>query len=133
MKDSVVKYHFPSIDVLRFFAAISVVVYHCIEHYSWDDFPTKFGMLWFRIGWMGVDIFFVISGFVISLAAFTQIDRSGEKKFARNFLLKRVSRIVPLHYLTLLIFIIFITPSLIFNHFFSIFSLICFLCITYLI
>lgn len=117
MNNLVVKYHFPSIDILRFFAAISVVVYHCIEHFSWSHFPTKYGMLWFQMGWMGVDIFFVISGFVISLAAFSQIDRNGERAFHRTFMAKRLCRIVPLHYLTLLIFIIFITPGVIYNNF----------------
>jgi len=117
MNDSVVKYHFPSIDILRFFAAVSVVIYHCIEHFSWDLFPTKYGMLWFRMGWMGVDIFFVISGFVISLAAFSQIDRHGNAAFSINFMKKRLARIVPLHYLTLLVFIIFISPSLIHSGF----------------
>lgn len=117
MADSQVKYHFPSIDILRFFAAMSVVVYHCIEHFSWTTFPTDYGTFWFRMGWIGVDIFFVISGFVISLAAFSQIDRNGVKGFRRAFMKKRLCRIIPLHYLTILIFIIFLSPSLIYNHF----------------
>ncbi len=49
-----VKYHFDSIDILRGFAAISVVVYHIIEHFNWSSFPTNWPWLWFRFGWMGV-------------------------------------------------------------------------------
>ena len=33
------KLNFPQVDVLRGFAAVSVVVYHVIEHFGWADFP----------------------------------------------------------------------------------------------
>ena len=55
--------YFPSIDILRGFAALSVVVYHVIEHFKWIDFPTQGPLVWFRIGWMGVDLFFCYIGF----------------------------------------------------------------------
>ncbi|MBX9000478.1 acyltransferase [Klebsiella aerogenes] len=117
MEKTVVRYHFPAVDIVRFFAAISVVVYHCIAHFSWDDFPTKYGMFWFRMGWVGVDIFFVISGFVISLATFSHLDRNGTSSFRIDFMKKRIARIVPLHYLTLIIFIVFSSPALIYKDF----------------
>lgn len=112
-----VKYHFDSIDILRGFAAISVVVYHVIEHFNWTSFPTNWPWLWFRFGWMGVDMFFVISGFVIAMSAFNQLDRSGKDKFFFPFMKRRINRIIPLHYLTLAVFVIFISPYLLFNHF----------------
>ncbi|MFZ4834139.1 acyltransferase family protein [Rouxiella sp. Mn2063] len=114
-----IKHQFDSIDILRGFAAISVVVYHVIEHMNWKEFPTTGILSWFRYGWMGVDLFFVISGFVISLSAFNQINKNGSHHFKREFLSRRVRRIVPLHYLTLFIFIAFISPTVIFNHFFT--------------
>lgn len=112
-----VKYHFDSIDILRGFAAISVVVYHVIEHFNWTSFPTTWPWLWFRFGWMGVDMFFVISGFVIAMSAFNQLERSGKDNFIVPFMKRCLLRIVPLHYLTLAVFVIFISPQLIFNHF----------------
>ncbi|MBN5273128.1 acyltransferase [Serratia marcescens] len=112
-----VKYHFDSIDILRGFAAVSVVVYHVIEHFNWTSFPTNWPWLWFRFGWMGVDMFFVISGFVIAMSAFNQLDRSGKDKFFVPFMKRRLNRIIPLHYLTLVVFVVFISPYLIFNHF----------------
>lgn len=51
------KITFPNIDLLRGFAAISVLIYHVIEMTSWKDFPATGILSWFRIGWMGVDIF----------------------------------------------------------------------------
>ncbi|WJM84523.1 acyltransferase [Dickeya chrysanthemi] len=117
MENNSIRYHFSSIDLVRFFAAISVLVYHCIAHFSWTDFPSKFGMFWFQMGWVGVDIFFVISGFVIFLAAFSYIDRNGTGSFITDFMKKRIHRIVPLHYLTVVLFVIFIAPNLIFTNF----------------
>lgn len=110
--------HFDTIDILRGFAAISVVVYHVIELFQWNSFPASWPWLWFRVGWMGVDLFFVISGFVIGLSAFSEIDKRGEDDFRQGFFKRRLARIVPLHYLTMLVFIAFISPHLLFQHLF---------------
>jgi peptidoglycan/LPS O-acetylase OafA/YrhL len=106
--------YFPTIDVLRGFAALSVVIYHVIEIFGWAEFPWTGPLLWFRIGWMGVDLFFVISGFVIGLAAFSGIDKHGSSEFRGHFFKRRLTRIVPLHYLTVLVFSVFIQPEILF-------------------
>jgi peptidoglycan/LPS O-acetylase OafA/YrhL len=79
-----VKNHFPLLDPLRFGAALSVAVFHqmfwswawssigvppAFEHYVAADvlFPSAAPFTWF--GWVGVEIFFVISGFVIANSA----------------------------------------------------------------
>lgn len=118
MSKTVAVDYFPAIDLLRGFAAMSVVVYHFIEHYQWKAFPVEGWMIWFRIGWMGVDLFFVISGFVIALAAFASIDKYGLQRFRMRFMRRRFARIAPLHYLTLLVFALFITPDLLYQNFF---------------
>jgi peptidoglycan/LPS O-acetylase OafA/YrhL len=117
MTSSATPSYFDNVDVLRGFAALSVVVYHVIELFEWTEFPSTGPMVWFRSGWMGVDLFFVISGFVIGLSAFSEIDRSGAGNFQRPFFARRLARIVPLHYLTMLVFVAFIVPELLFNHF----------------
>jgi peptidoglycan/LPS O-acetylase OafA/YrhL len=61
------------------------------------------------MGWMGVDLFFVISGFVIALSALNLIDRD-PAGYARTYCTRRVARIVPLHYLTCLFWLVFIMP-----------------------
>jgi peptidoglycan/LPS O-acetylase OafA/YrhL len=111
--------YFPTIDILRGFAAISVVVFHVIELFEWTAFPLTSPLVWFRVGWMGVDLFFVISGFVIGLAAFSGIDKHGTHDFRGNFCRRRLIRIVPLHYLTMLVFVVFITPTLLFDNFWN--------------
>ena len=105
--------YFSHINLLRGFAALSVVVYHVIELFPWKDFPIKPSVfLWFRVGWMGVDLFFVISGFVIMLSALklqqTETVISAKKIFIR----RRAARIIPLYLLTGTIFIIFIKPEI---------------------
>ena len=119
MKQSTPPSYFETVDVLRGFAAVSVVVYHVIELFHWKTFPSTGPLLWFRAGWMGVDLFFVISGFVIGLSAFSEIDKRGPWHFQGTFFARRVTRIVPLHYLTMLAFVVFISPELLFTNFWT--------------
>ena len=68
------------INGLRAIAVLSVVFYHA------DFFFVKGG-------WLGVDIFFVISGYLISNIIISELN---EQNFTfRNFYLKRVRRILP--------------------------------------
>ncbi len=103
--DSRQSVYYPSIDILRGFAALSVVIYHVVTFWDWQTFPTTGPLAWFRIGWLGVDLFFVISGFVIGLSALAGIDRAGTRGFRAPFWRRRLARIVPLHYLTCLVFV----------------------------
>lgn len=82
--------YYPALDVLRGLAICFVVFYH------------NFGSLsFFRFGWMGVDLFFVLSGYLIT----DLLLKSRENKFFfRNFYIRRILRIFPLYYLVLLLF-----------------------------
>ncbi len=73
------KYH-PDIDGLRALAVLSVVIYHA--------FPE-----WLEGGFVGVDIFFVISGYLISTIIFTNLEK--ERFGFREFYVRRVKRIFP--------------------------------------
>lgn len=106
--------HFPMIDVLRGFAALTVIVYHVIEHLAWKDFPLK-GLIgdWFQLGWMSVDLFFVISGFVIVLSAVKSYEKfESPRVFQQNYIRRRFARIVPLHFLTCGVFLFFVMPEM---------------------
>jgi peptidoglycan/LPS O-acetylase OafA/YrhL len=110
---------YPGLDLLRGFAAVSVVIYHVIEHFNWTSFPIdNMVCLWFRLGWIGVDLFFVISGFVIVSSALKLIEQNPEG-FVRTFCKRRLARIVPLHYLTCILWVIFIAPALLFHPMFG--------------
>jgi hypothetical protein len=76
------------IDGLRAIAVLSVVIFHA--------FPTLL-----KGGFIGVDIFFVISGFLISQILFSNLEK---KKFSLiDFYSRRINRIYPA-LLTVLIF-----------------------------
>ncbi|WP_129777880.1 acyltransferase family protein [Peristeroidobacter soli] len=88
----------PGLDLLRFFAACIVMVFH-LAFWSWA-FPTgqvaiaSHGVANFKdwttlapFGWAGVQIFFVISGFVIVVSA--------ERSSAYKFFVSRFTRLVP--------------------------------------
>ncbi|WP_427022972.1 acyltransferase family protein [Aureimonas ureilytica] len=82
------------IQYLRGIAALMVAVFHAfelIERQSGIANP-------FKVGALGVDIFFVVSGFIIFVAAEKSEPRPGD------FMLRRILRIVPLYWaLTLFI------------------------------
>lgn len=101
--------YFDNINLLRAFAALSVLVYHVIEFFPWKSFPITGPLLWFRIGWLGVDLFFVISGFVITLSA-SQLFESHGNKFYKIYLRRRIARIFPLYLLTGVLFVLFCEP-----------------------
>lgn len=102
---------FPAIDVLRAVAALLVLAYHVIEIGKWTSFPVSGPLLAARVGWMGVDLFFVISGFVIGLSALQGYAKEGPA-FRQTFVRRRIARIVPLYALTALIFLLLVEPSL---------------------
>lgn len=69
------------IDGLRAFAVLIVIFFH-------------FGVVGFGAGFIGVDIFFVISGFLITRLIAHEFDSTGKFSFA-NFYLRRVRRLMP--------------------------------------
>ncbi len=86
--------HFKQLDGLRFVAVFLVLIIH---------FATIIGMH-FSAGYYGVELFFVISGFLI-----TTILLKTEEPFGiayKKFIGRRTLRIFPIYYLT--IFILFI-------------------------
>lgn len=94
-----------SLQILRALAALFVFVFH-----YFDALQNDFGIFEnnpFPLGAFGVDIFFVVSGFIICFA-------SQNETSAGDFFLKRLCRIVPLYWLlTLGVFAIaMVAPSL---------------------
>lgn len=77
----------PSLDVLRG-VAILVVIGHHLRYYR----------VWTQVGWIGVDLFFVLSGFLISGLLFHEIQLTGNLDW-RRFMLRRGLKIWPTFYL----------------------------------
>jgi peptidoglycan/LPS O-acetylase OafA/YrhL len=96
--------HLPSLQILRFVAAFLVVLSH-----AGSGIAIEYGLLTnpFGFGAAGVDIFFVLSGFIIS---YTSDPARGFTHFAR----RRIARVVPLYWIltVALIVVALVKPSL---------------------
>ncbi|HCR1927425.1 hypothetical protein AF35_00289 [Enterobacter roggenkampii CHS 79] len=93
-----------SIQYLRGIAAILVVGFHFRGNLN-DIYPIKnFGDLMFISGSFGVDLFFMISGFIIALST-----AKSEDNMLTKYVVKRFFRIYPLFIITLAIFYLFQT------------------------
>lgn len=103
--------NYPLIDVLRAVAALLVVIYHVIVVGHWAFATDVEWTRIFNIGWIGVDCFFVISGFVITLSALKDFERL-PMDYRAGFALRRLARIVPLYVLTMVLYIFLVKPEL---------------------
>ena len=90
--------HLPSLDGLRAFAIGLVLIAH-VQHTT--DFPQQLPALLGDLGNLGVRIFFVLSGFLITHLLIRETARNGTISL-RQFYLRRTLRIFPAFY-TLLI------------------------------
>lgn len=102
--------HFPHIDLLRAVAALLVVVYHMDALGSLALRGDVWWTLPFRYGWVGVDLFLVISGFVITLSAAKAYGRAPQS-FKWLFMQRRLRRLLPLYALTCVIFLFLVRPE----------------------
>ena len=66
----------------------------------------------FGIGWIGVDLFFVISGFVIALSLLRTIENFGIDNYKKTYFINRLARIVPLYFLTSWCYLVLVAPQL---------------------
>ena len=83
------------ITALRFGAAIWVAIYTFWENLAGAGPSNLVGK-----GYLGVELFFVLSGFILS---HVYLQAAGEKRFSyRGFLWARVARVYPLHLFTLI-------------------------------
>jgi peptidoglycan/LPS O-acetylase OafA/YrhL len=91
---------FGGLDGLRFFCIFAVVWHHSIEEISF-----------FRIskyGFLGVDLFFVMSGFLIVILLLREKEKKGNISL-KSFYIRRALRIFPLYYGFLLVMVVVYT------------------------
>src|ERR1043166_4950156 len=82
-------HNIPALDHLRALAITLVFIYHyrLFPHPEWVDTIGSFG-------WTGVDLFFVLSGYLIAGQLFSQVHQYGRISLG-DFYLKRFFRIIP--------------------------------------
>jgi peptidoglycan/LPS O-acetylase OafA/YrhL len=92
--------HYVQLDGLRGLAILMVMAYHfCLPHPDFHSRDSGFLLQLAQGGWMGVDLFFVLSGFLITGIL---METRTQQHYFRNFLGRRFLRIWPLYYLSLL-------------------------------
>jgi peptidoglycan/LPS O-acetylase OafA/YrhL len=100
----------PELDGLRGLAVLLVVLHHFIpvqDAESHAGFVTSLESF-FHVGWTGVDLFFVLSGFLIGGIL---LDTRESPRYFRTFYIRRIHRIFPLYYLWIgVYFLIAYTP-----------------------
>ncbi len=104
----------PALDGVRGVAVLLVFFHHLIlasgidQDFWWDRQVFKLA----HSSWLGVDLFFVLSGFLITGIL---LNSKGSKQYFRNFYGRRVLRIFPLYYgyliLALLLFPLWLPPE----------------------
>jgi peptidoglycan/LPS O-acetylase OafA/YrhL len=90
------------LDHLRAFAITFVFIYHYqfFGHPEWESNSIS------GFGWTGVDLFFVLSGFLISSQLFAGVAK-GQAIHLSEFFIKRFFRIIPPYLVILLLYVFF--------------------------
>lgn len=102
-----------AVQELRAFAALLVVVHHAlstVEQYQLGDSALSDFRYFYIFGIAGVDIFFVISGFIMMYT----LSQRRRRDSWHGFLLRRVKRVVPLYWAltSLLVMLMLLLPAL---------------------
>jgi len=79
--------YIPGLDGIRAIAVLAVLLYHA-------------DVSWMPGGFLGVDMFFVLSGFLITSIVLTELERNGRLNF-KQFYLRRARRLLPALFLVL--------------------------------
>lgn len=91
--------HVPALDGVRGIAILLVMIYHFINSLGVLGVRTPLLQV-FDLGWCGVDIFFALSGFLITGIL---LDSKTSTNYFKNFYIRRVLRIFPLYYAALVV------------------------------
>lgn len=100
----------PELDGVRGLAILLVIFYH----YTNGEALTRANGLAYYVersasfGWSGVNLFFVLSGFLIGGIL---MDARGSRSFFRTFYIRRFFRIIPIYYLWIWLYIVLVSVA----------------------
>jgi len=95
--------HFPVLDGVRGLAILLVLLHNFNLGGPIDTALTKVVDVGLEIGWVGVQLFFVLSGFLITGIL---VDTKAAPNYYSSFYGRRVLRIFPLYYLVLIMYFV---------------------------
>jgi peptidoglycan/LPS O-acetylase OafA/YrhL len=100
------------LDLLRVLAVLLVLGHHAFRVWlppsDWPEYMRAGFVHWARGGWVGVDLFFVLSGFLVSGLLFSEYLRHGRISPGR-FYVRRGFKIYPAFYVMLVTAVLLIT------------------------
>ena len=102
------------VDGIKSFASLTIVIFHCFYFLKnilpqetmkslLENFPWQLAWVWH--GAKAVDVFFIISGFLVTLSFFRIVSKEINLAGTLSFYKRRISKILPLYIFSLLIFI----------------------------
>ena len=99
------KHRIIELDGLRGIAILMILIWHYFTNLSFSvpDYLTKFLTKLTMLTWSGVDLFFVLSGFLI---VGILLDNKNSKNYFKVFYIRRICRIFPLYYAMCIIYIV---------------------------
>ena len=99
--------HLIALDGVRGLAILLVLVYHLTLGMTGSGLGARLFLKLTSTGWCGVDLFFVLSGFLITGIL---IDARKSPHRFRNFYARRALRIFPLYYAVLIVVFVLLPP-----------------------
>ncbi|HTC52519.1 MAG TPA: acyltransferase [Steroidobacteraceae bacterium] len=105
---SIISGHLPALDGVRGLAILAVLLFHFLAPTNPTGLADRAITWLFAYGALGVDLFFILSGFLITGILY---DSRNDPGYFRNFYMRRVLRIFPLYY-GVLIIVFFVVPAI---------------------
>src|SRR5665647_1760833 len=89
--------YYPQLNAVRAFAVVLTLLAHYLGWVGFHEWPYL---------WLGVDVFFVLSGFLITGILLKAQPVRGSRRLTaiKNFFIRRVLRLFPAYYLLIILF-----------------------------
>lgn len=113
--------YIPQVDGIRFIAILSVVLYHSTYFYTTKNSVVTndvFNSI-LSNGYQGVELFFVLSGFILSLPFAKKFTAGNRQLSLKNYFLRRLTRLEPPYIISTIgffVLLVFITGKYTFSY-----------------
>ena len=92
------KKYYPQLDAIRGISFLVIFMYHSFKPSGGSDFFDKFLLYIYNNLPLSIDVFFILSAFLLTLLGMNEFDKTGKFSFKKYFI-RRALRIWPLYFL----------------------------------
>lgn len=104
------KKYYPQLDAIRGISVLAVFTYHAYKPAPGNSLLENFSAFSIANMGMGLDVFFILSSFLLTLLGMNEYERNG--KFSlRKYFIRRILRIWPLYYLLMFFVFVILTTA----------------------